>query len=73
MGEVIESLRIPVSVQDVLHGALADNLKAVVVVGETQDGSVVLMTHMDDRPEIMWLLACAKKTVMDAAFVEGDE
>lgn len=72
MGEVIE-LPKPATADEVLKDAAGLHLKAAVVIGETADGSVVMSTHLHDRPAILWLLACAKKAVMDEAFAEADE
>lgn len=76
MGEVIEldaSFFGDITVEKVLNAALAQNLREVVVIGETQDGTVFLSSTTGEAPKIFWLCACAKKLTMDAAFVEVEE
>ena len=63
----------PVKVDDVLKGALAANLKEVVVIGKTQDGTIYLSATTGEAAEINFMCDCAKKLTMDACFVEVEE
>ena len=76
MGEVIEldaTFFGPITAEKVLSAAMDQNLREVVVIGETQDGTVFMSSTTAEAPKIYWLCACAKKLTMDAAFVEVEE
>lgn len=76
MGEVIELNNFttgPVPPEKILQAALAANLKEVVVIGETAEGTVTLYGSTGEAAEINWLLDCAKKLTMDACFIEVEE
>lgn len=63
----------PVTPEKVLKAALSSELKEVIVVGETKDGTVYLSASTGEPRNIMWFLSAAKKLTMDAAFVEVEE
>lgn len=75
MGEVVDMAETfgPVTPEKVLKAAIASGLKEVIVVGETQDGTVYLSASTGEPRNIMWFLSAAKKLTMDAAFVEVEE
>lgn len=72
MGEVIELPR-PRTVDEVLSDAHAEELKNVIIVGETPDGSTYISTSILDTPLIMFLLLVAKKAVLDQSMPEVEE
>lgn len=63
----------PVTPEKILQGALAKNLREVVVIGETQDGTVYLSSTTGEAQKVYWLCACAKKLTMEACFIEVEE
>ena len=63
----------PITPEKVLKSALSSDLKEVIVVGETNDGTVYLSASTGEPRNIMWFLSAAKKLTMDAAFVEVEE
>lgn len=76
MGEVVDAgipFTGPVSPEKVLNGAVAANLREVVVIGETQDGTIYLSATSGEAQKIFWLCACAQKLTMDACFIEVEE
>jgi hypothetical protein len=76
MGEVVDidaPFFGPITPEKVLKGAMAQNLREVVVIGETQDGTVFLSSTTGEAPKIFWLCACAKRLTMDAVFIEVEE
>lgn len=76
MGEVVDypgSTTGPVSPEKILKAALDANLKEVVVIGETQNGTIALYGSTGEAAQLNWLLDCAKKLTMDACFIEGEE
>lgn len=76
MGEVIELNNVttgPVPPEKILQAALAANLKEVVIIGETQSGTIALYGSTGEAAQINWYLDCAKKLTMEACFIESDE
>jgi L-ascorbate metabolism protein UlaG (beta-lactamase superfamily) len=75
MGEVVDMAETfgPITPEKVLKAAMSSDLKEVIVVGETKDGTVYLSASTGEPRNIMWFLSAAKKLTMDAAFVEVEE
>lgn len=63
----------PIPPEKILKAALEHNLKEVVVIGETQRGTIALYGSSSEPGVINWYLDCAKKLTMDACFVEDEE
>lgn len=72
MGDVIELPR-PRTVADVLNDAHAEELRNVIIVGETPDGSTYISTSISDTPLVMFLLLVAKKAILDNSMPEVEE
>lgn len=72
MGEVIELPRMPTT-EEVLAKALKENLRNVIVIGETQDGSTHISTSIADIPLAVFLLVIAKRAMVDSSMPEVEE
>jgi hypothetical protein len=70
MGDVIQMpIRTP---ESVLQLAIKESLVNVIVIGETQDGSTHISMSSNDIPLAVFLLAVAKKALLDESLT-GDE
>lgn len=56
---------IEIEVVDVLEGALKENLKTAIVIGEEEDGTLYIASSEGRLSKIYWLLALAQKEVLD--------
>jgi hypothetical protein len=59
--------------ENILNRAMAANLKNIIVIGESPDGSVYFNISASDIPLNNWLLDCAKKALLDNSFPEVEE
>jgi len=70
MGEVVVLdlvTRLDLPPERVLNGALGENLKRVVVVGEYDDGTEYFASSVADGPDVLWALERAKLKLLRLA------
>lgn len=64
MGEITTQRVEP---RDVLEGAIAADLRLVIVIGRDIDGELYIASSEGDAASILWELETAKQTTFEAA------
>ncbi len=72
MGDIINLLpeRAPATV---LAMAVKENLKSVLIIGETQDGAVHISFSEPDIPTLNFLVDVAKRSILESASSLGED
>jgi hypothetical protein len=53
-----------------LKKAEDQNFSTVVIAGFTPEGDFRFSSSLPDAPDVLWILECAKKRLMEASFIE---
>ena len=65
--EIIEgnfNTRLSVPAENVLKGAIEQNLEDVIIIGRTKDQDLYMAASTGEGPEILWLIECAKGYIL---------
>ena len=56
--------KLPVPVENVLRGAIEQDLEDVIIIGRTKDQELYMAASNGDGPELLWLIECAKSYIL---------